>query len=220
VTLSRPVSFGGATAFSPPAGPDCRWVRHGAAEDELVRLGESFDNVMAAAFIGAPWALERLWRELAPVVSGYLRAQGAAEPEDMTSDVFLNVFSRLGSFRGDEDQLRAWVFTIAHHRLVDERRRQARRPLMADLPLDRLGQRSGGDVEADAARRMSDERVHAMCAALPPDQRDVLLLRMAADLTLAQTADALGKSPGAVKALQHRAVAALRRYLDQEVVSR
>jgi RNA polymerase sigma factor (sigma-70 family) len=138
----------------------------------------------------------------------------------VTSDVFMSVFTRLGSFQGEEDSFRAWVFTIAHHRLVDERRRLARRPAIADNTLDRLSQVSGGDVEDEAARRISDARVRALCASLPPDQRDVLLLRMAADLTLAQTADALGKSVGAVKALQHRAVAALRRSLHQEVVSR
>jgi RNA polymerase sigma factor (sigma-70 family) len=190
-----------------------------AAEVDPVRFGESFDSVLAAARAGAPWALERMWRELAPVVTGYLRVQGSAEADDLTSDVFMNVFSRLGTFHGGEDQFRSWVFTIAHHRLVDERRRNSHRPQLADTPVETMTQVSGGDVEADALRAMSDERVRRLCAALAPDQRDVLLLRMAADLSLEQTAEALGKSTGAVKALQHRAVAALRRQLDQEAVS-
>src|SRR5579884_3716070 len=190
-----------------------------APEDEPVSFGESFDAVLGAARCGAPWALERLWRQLAPVVTGYLRVQGAAEPDDLTSDVFMNAFTRLGSFHGGEDQFRSWVFTIAHHRLVDERRRNSHRPQLAETPVDNMAQIGGGDVEADALRRMSNERVQRLCASLVPDQRDVLLLRMAADLSLEQTAEALGKSTGAVKALQHRAVAALRRQLDQEAVS-
>lgn len=182
-------------------------------------FGESFAGVLGAARIGAPWALERLWLELAPVVAGYLRVQGMAEPDDLTSDVFMNAFTHLGSFDGGEEQFRSWVFTIAHHRLVDERRRIAHRPELADSPFDSACEVSGGDVEADALRRLSDERVRRLCALLGADQRDVLLLRMMADLTLEQTADALGKSTGAVKALQHRAVSALRRHFSQQAVS-
>lgn len=184
-----------------------------------MRFGESFTGVVSAAVVGAPWALERLWRELAPAVAGYLRVQGAAEPDDLTSDVFMNVFSHLGSFEGGEDKFRSWVFTIAHHRLVDDRRRRAHRPLLVDLPDGVVAQVAGGDVEADAMRRQSDERVRRLCSALPPDQRDVLLLRMMADLSLEQTAEALSKSTGAVKALQHRALAGLRRHLDEQAVS-
>lgn len=174
---------------------------------------------MAAASVGAPWAFEQLWQELAPVVAGYLRVQGAAEPDDLTSDVFLNVFRHLAAFRGGEVEFRSWVFTIAHHRLVDERRRCSRRPPQAEMSDPALSQVSGGDVEVDALRRLSEERVRRLCAALAPDQRDVLLLRMVADMNLEQTAQALGKSIGSVKALQHRALAALRRQLDQQAVS-
>ena len=66
---------------------------------------------------------------------------------------------------------------------------------------------------------MSTERVRRLCDALPPDQRDVLLLRMVAGMTVEQAAEALGKPPGAVKSLQHRAVAALRKQFDPEAVS-
>lgn len=59
-----------------------------------------------------------------------------------------------------------------------------------------------------------------MCRSLPPEQRDVLLLRMMAGMSLAETAEALGKSTGAIKALQHRAVGALRRNFEREGVSR
>jgi RNA polymerase sigma-70 factor (ECF subfamily) len=71
-----------------------------------------------------PWAFERLYADLAPVVAGYLRVQGAAEPEDLTSEVFLGVFTGIDSFEGSETQFRSWVFTIAYSRLVDERRRR------------------------------------------------------------------------------------------------
>ena len=177
-----------------------------------------------------PWALERLYQVLAPAVVGYLRVQGAAEPEDLTSDVFFSAFSRIDSFRGDEDHFRSWIFTIAHNRLVDERRALARRPVHVEHDDSAIASRNGhlagaapevagGNVEEEAMRRLSTERVRGLCERLVPDQRDVLLLRMVGGLSLEQTADALGKSEGAIKALQHRGVAALRRTLEREGVS-
>jgi RNA polymerase sigma-70 factor (ECF subfamily) len=182
-------------------------------------FGPQFEQVLAAAQSGAPWALERLWQALAPAVAGYLRVQGSAEPDDLASDTFLAAFRHLPTFRGDEATFRSWVFTIAHHRLVDERRRLARRPPASDLDGARVDTTAGGDVEQEALRRLSVERVRRLCEQLVPDQRDVLLLRMVGGMTLEETAGALGKTTGAVKALQHRAVDALRRHLQREGVS-
>src|SRR5687768_6236921 len=72
-------------------------------------------------------ALAGIYRLLAPAVIGYLRGQGAREPEDVASEVFVSVVRGLPFFEGDEDGFRAWVFTIAHRRLTDERRLLARR---------------------------------------------------------------------------------------------
>jgi len=76
-----------------------------------------------------------LYRQLAPAVLGYVRSQGAAEPEDLLGEIFLQVVRDIGRFRGDEAALRRWVFTIAHHRLIDARRRSQRRPAMSDGPV-------------------------------------------------------------------------------------
>ena len=183
-------------------------------------LGEQFETILAAAQCGTPWALERLYQTLAPAVAGYLRVQGAAEPEDLTSEVFYSALSRIETFRGDEGHFRSWVFTIAHNRLVDERRARLRRPLAVEHNgADPTSERTGGDVEEEALRRLGTERVRGLCERLVPDQRDVLLLRMVAGLSLEQTAEALGKTEGAVKAAQHRAVGALRRLIEREGVS-
>ena len=183
-------------------------------------LGEQFESVLAAAQSGTPWALERIYQTLAPAVAGYLRVQGAQEPEDLTSEVFYSALSRIDSFSGNESQFRSWVFTIAHNRLVDERRARLRRPLAVEHDgTEAAPEGKGGDVEEEALRRLSTERVRALCERLVPDQRDVLLLRMVGGLSLEQTAEALGKTEGAVKALQHRAVGALRRLIEREGVS-
>src|SRR5919205_1900892 len=111
-----------------------------------MRTGPAFEQVLAAAQAGAGWAFEVLYRDLAPAVTGYLRLHGAAEPDDLASETFLQVFTGLAAFSGDEDGLRAWVFTIAHRRLVDDWRRRSRRPQLADVP-DGVPEVVGGDVE-------------------------------------------------------------------------
>ncbi len=174
-----------------------------------MRTGVSFDDVLVAAQAGAGWAFEVLYRDLSPSVTGYLRLHGAAEPDDLASETFLGVFTGLARFRGDEEALRAWVFTIAHRRLVDDWRRRSRRPQLVDDPGD-LAEHLGGDVEEDAFVRVGAENVERMCGGLPADQRSVLLLRILADLTVEQVAHVLGRSVASVKALQRRGLRTLR----------
>jgi RNA polymerase sigma-70 factor (ECF subfamily) len=172
--------------------------------------------VLHAARGGAPWAFERLYEDLAPAVAGYLRVQRASEPEDLVSEVFLGVFRGLASFQGTEKQFRSWVFTIAHRRLLDERRRAARRPHLetVDAEVGALG----GDVEREAFDSLGSQWVYDVCARLSSDQRTVLLLRVIADLSVEEVGRITGKSAGAVKALQRRALEALRRKLTREGV--
>jgi RNA polymerase sigma-70 factor (ECF subfamily) len=181
-----------------------------------MRTGLPFDDVLAAAQAGAGWAFERLYRDLAPAVTGYLRLHGALEPDDLASETFLGVFTGLAAFTGDEDALRAWVFTIAHRRLVDDWRRRSRRPQVCDGD-DDLTAVCGGDVEDDVFVRVGAEDVHRLCGALPDDQRTVLLLRILADLTVEQIASVMDRSAGSVKALQRRGLRTLRDRLEKSL---
>lgn len=179
---------------------------------------EVFADVLAAARANAPWAFERLYHDLAPAVTGYLRLRGAREPEDLTNEVLLGVFQGLDRFEGDAAGFRSWVFTIAHRRVIDERRRRAARPeTSGELPDDLAP--PGGDVEQEALAGLADGQVARLLAELTEDQRDVLLLRVVADLSIADVARITGKEPGAVKMLQRRGLAALRRLLEREGVT-
>ena len=178
-----------------------------------MRTGLAFDQVLAAAQAGAPWAFEQLYRDLAPSVTAYLRLHGAAEPDDLASETFIGVFTGLSGFSGDEDGLRGWVFTIAHRRLLDDWRRRSRRPQLADDPGD-LTTHVGGDVEDDVLVRVGAQDVERLCGTLPADQRSVLLLRILADLTVEQVAAVMGRSVGSVKALQRRGLRTLRAGLE------
>jgi RNA polymerase sigma factor (sigma-70 family) len=193
---------------------------------------EEFSHVLQSARNGLGSAWETIYRALAPAVAGYLRGQGAHEPDDLTSEVFLALVQSIERFAGSAAQLRTFVFVIAHHRLTDERRRTMRRKgFLETRPIDALPERgttalamaAPGDAAQTALDRLSTEHVEALCESLAPDQRDVVLLRIVADLSIEQVADVLGKSPGAVKALQHRAFEQLRRKLtapEPEAVSR
>lgn len=181
-----------------------------------------FAELLARAQGGDGRAWESLYHWLAPTVAGYLRVQGAHDAEDLTSETFLALVKGIARFRGDAAAFRSYVFVIAHRRLQDERRREVRRPSShADVHDDATTAhlaRPGSDD--DALGRLAGERVLALCAPLPHDQRDVVLLRVVADLSIEQVADVVGKTRGAVKALQHRAFQNIRREISQEAVSR
>ena len=179
-----------------------------------MRTGLPFDDVLTAAQAGAGWAFEALYRDLAPAVTGYLRLHGAAEPDDLASETFIGVFTGLAGFRGDEERLRAWVFTIAHRRLLDDWRRRSRRPQLADELTD-VPDTVGGDVEDDVLGRIGTEEVTRLCGTLPADQRSVLLLRILADLTVEQVAGVMDRSVASIKALQRRGLRALRADLER-----
>jgi RNA polymerase sigma-70 factor (ECF subfamily) len=187
-------------------------------KESLLALGEGFEGVVAAAGTGAEWAWEALYRDLAPLVHGYLRSRGAREPEDLTGEVFLALARDLPSFTGNEGSFRSWVLTVTHHRLLDERRYHGRRP-SDPVPEDVIQSRTAtGNVEEDALRSLATSRIRQLVDALAGDQREVLMLRIVGGLTVNEVAGILHKSPGAVKALQRRGLAVIRRIMDEEVV--
>ena len=184
--------------------------RHGGAEHD-------FGAVIGAARARQPWALEHLYSTLAPAIAGFFRLQRAAEPEDLTSEVFVGVLRNLPTFRGDEAHFRSWVFTIAYRRLADERRGVARHP--HPRPLDEAPEPvDAADVEADVALLLATHRVRELCATLPPAQRDVLLLRLVGRMTVDEVAAVMERSRGAVKALQRRGLATVTAVVDERGV--
>jgi RNA polymerase sigma-70 factor (ECF subfamily) len=174
------------------------------------------DAVVGEAKRGSVPAFERLYRELSPTVASYLRWNGVADVESLTNEVMAQVHRNLGRFTGDGASFRSWVFTIAHHRMVDDRRARSRRPAVGDAEVQETS--LVGNAENDALDALSDQQLLALLDRLSPDQRDVILLRIVADLSIEDVAAALGKRRGAVKSLQHRALAVLRRHLEREEI--
>jgi RNA polymerase sigma factor (sigma-70 family) len=188
----------------------------GAAMSSHRREGaaELLETDVDAVRTGSVVAFERIYRTMAPTVASYLRWNGVADVESLTNEVMAQVHRNLQRFTGDAAAFRSWVFTIAHHRMVDDRRATGRRPVVAEAEIEEAA--VVGNTEDDALAQLGDDRLRLLLGGLSPDQRDVLLLRIVADLSLEDVAAALGKRRGAIKSLQHRALATLRRQLDGE----
>ena len=169
------------------------------------------EGLLRAAHGGDREALGSIWLLLSPRVHGYVRARGARSPDDVTSEIFLAVFSGLHRFEGDAADFRSWLFTIAHHKVVDDFRRR----VDESAYVASADPRRAASAEAHVLDGIVEDDVRDLLAELTAEQREVLLLRALGDLSLEQVAVLTGRSVGAVKQLHHRAVAAARRVAEQ-----
>ncbi|MGH8998556.1 MAG: RNA polymerase sigma factor [Acidimicrobiia bacterium] len=181
------------------------------------RLGETFDDVLAAAALGADWAVAVLYRSLNRRLVRFLRAQAGGEAEDIASQVWLEVARALPRFEGKEDDFRALVFTVARRRLSDFRRTLRRRPveLVGDARLDAAARVDSAETEV-IERLGGEEAARRIVELLPADQAEVVLLRVVAGLGTAEGAALVGRRPGTVRVLQHRALRRLADVLGDE----
>jgi RNA polymerase sigma-70 factor (ECF subfamily) len=179
-----------------------------------VARSEVTDEDVVAAAGGDADALGRLYSALAPPVLGYLRAHGVEDAEAVTQDVFVALLSRVPTVTGGVEGVRRLAFTIARARMVDATRARARRPGTVSYDPD-LDDRTVASAADDAQHRISLARIQAVLSTLPPDQREVLTLRVVADLSIEEVASIIGRSPGAVKQLQRRALIALRQSMGE-----
>jgi RNA polymerase sigma-70 factor, ECF subfamily len=185
-------------------------------------IGSEFADVLAAAQAGEEASAAVLWRDLQPRLLRYLRAVEPQAAEDIASEVWLEVARGLPRFRGEEPDFSAWLFTIARHRLIDTRRKAARRRTQ---PVARIPEGPGRDDTAlDALTGVATGQALDLLSRLPADQAEVILLRVVAGLDTGRVAAIVGKRPGTVRVLQHRGLQSLARLLpdrpDQPVSPR
>jgi RNA polymerase sigma-70 factor (ECF subfamily) len=182
-------------------------------------LRGQFPRVLAAACAGGEWAWRELYEAVAPQLTRYLRARGVPEPDDVVGETFVKVVRYIESFEGDEAAFRTWVFTIGRNLVVDDLRKRSRRPV--DVADDAFLMRAAprGNAEDDAMRHLTTEHVEEVLANLSVDQRDVLLLRILGGLTIGEIALVIGKNEGAVKMLQARGLAAIRKQISAGAVT-
>lgn len=140
--------------------------------------------------------------EIGPKLRGYARAKGAPDPDDVMQDVLLAAASRLGAFVGDERAFRSWIFSIAYRQIANRHRVAGRED--SELPRVLVDHSPGPEAEAILGDTGSDAL--AALVVLDETERDIVLMRVIGEMDSAEVGAAVGKKPGTVRVIQHRAL--------------
>ena len=146
----------------------------------------------------------------------YRRLQTREAAEDATSQTFVKALSAISRFRPEPGSFRGWLFTIAHRVVIDSYRREK-----PTAPLDGIGELRDPDTgpEDRALIQETSRELYALVALLPDEQANLIELRLAG-LTDREIADVLGRSYGAIRVAQHRAIKRLQELADNSATRR
>ena len=182
-------------------------------------IGADFPSVLAAAQQGDEEAFSALWLDGNLALLRYLRVIAPEFAEDIAAETWVGVIRGLDRFRGGEGAWRAWLFTTARRRVVDERRRRSRRPESpaAEVPEGHLAE---ADTADQALANLTAREAVAAVASLPPLQAEVIMLRVVAGMDTDAVARLLGRSPGAVRVAAHRGLRRLAQMMTEAGVTR
>src|SRR6202035_1028672 len=183
-------------------------------------IGAAFGIRLAEAQGGDEDAFACLFRDVQPVLLRYLRLTAPGAADDVASETWLQVVAGLAGFSGGESAFRAWLFTIARHRAIDWGRAQARRRTVPLGESDSAERLTVPDAAEAALERISTQAALARVSTLPPDQAEIILLRVVAGLEATEVARIVGKSPGAVRVAAHRGLRRLAAAADRAGVTR
>jgi len=143
----------------------------------------------------------------------YLKVGNSAEAEDMTQQVFIKALKSIASYKWKDVPFSAWLFRIAHNHVIDYYRRQSKRqtaPLEDYMAIDSSNTQKEVEDKEEVAKLISASKK------LTKLQQQVIAMRFIGELPIAEVARIMGKTQGAIKALQHSAVANLRKILTEE----
>ena len=165
-----------------------------------------------------PTALAQIYDIYAPQIYAYIyrHVVDAQRAEDLTASVFLKALEALERHRFAHDSIRPWLYRIAYNTIIDDIRQLQRRP---STGLNESIQAAPDESpEMAVQKRLENERLFHALSHLTADQRDVLILRFGEGLTAIETAQILDKTEEAVRGLQRRGLASLRRKLASPTV--
>ena len=159
-------------------------------------------------------ALSELYRRHVDAIYRYvhLRVGDPTVAEDLTAEVFLRALEGLGEYRYTGVPLIAWLYRIARARTADHWRRAGR---YQEIELSDKIAATGSDPEVIASARIERSDLVVVLRRLTDNQQQVIILRFVEEMSLAQAAAVMGKTVGAIKALQHRALASLARLMGE-----
>lgn len=175
------------------------------SEKQLLKLARTFDQDSLAV----------IYDRYSPKLYRYaVRLLGdETQAEDCVAETFSRFLRALQKGGGPREHLQAYLFRIAHNWVTDQYRRHPPVPLDPDEPIEAD---SVTDPQTAADETFLQDQVRSAMLELTPEQRQVIVLKYLENWSNAEVAKAMGKPVGAVKSLQHRALAALRRLLDSE----
>jgi len=182
-------------------------------------IGEEFAAVLAAAQEGSEAAFSVLWRDGNPALLRYLRVAAPDAADDVAAETWVQVIRGLPGFRGDESAWRAWLFTTARRRAIDEGRRRSRHPVASLAEVRRAREPRTEDAAERAMENLGTAAAIAAIVALPPLQAEVILLRVVAGLDTEMVARMVGRTPGAVRVAAHRGLRQLAQALPMKGVT-
>lgn len=142
----------------------------------------------------------------------YLKVGRREEAEDLAHQVFLHAWERFPSYTDRGYPLGSWLYRIARNAVIDHYRTRREAVPIEDLDPELFT--DGSDIESAAEEGLTLSDVRAALTALKPAHQDIIILRFVDELSLKEAAEALGKSEGAAKLLQHRATRELKKRLD------
>jgi RNA polymerase sigma-70 factor, ECF subfamily len=146
----------------------------------------------------------------------YYKIGSRSDAEDLTAQVFLKAWEAIGSYHLTEKPFSAWLYRIAHNLVVDHFR------MRHDvLPIEEITLPEAPDSDLDdlAQRHLTAESLHRAIKRLTSDQRQVIILRFVEGYNTEEVALIMGKGQGAVRTLQHRALASLGRIFRRSAES-
>lgn len=178
-----------------------------SAEWELVRRAQQYDND----------AIHAIYQTYYPKIYNYAFMQmgDVQAAEDLASDVMLKMIEKIETYKFKGLPFGAWVFRIARNRLIDLHRRRKRR---GEVDLSETIATAVANPQVLAERALERGQIQVALKHLTPEQRQVIVLKFIEGFDNRSVGKIMGRSEGAIKSLQHRALGALRRILHPEDV--
>jgi len=182
-------------------------------------VGDDFARVLADAQGGSEDQFAVLWRDTNPALLRYLRVLAPDNAEDIAAETWVHVIRGLPRFIGDEAAWRAWLFTTARRRLIDQARTRKRHPAEALDDVSAAEMPRSPDAAQLALDNLATKSAIALLAQLPPPQAEVIMLRVVAGLDTDAVAELLGKTPGNIRVMAHRGLKKLEDLLGRAGVT-
>ena len=184
-----------------------------SAPNGEVRAAADARSLVERAQAGDREALEELYLVHFDRIYSYLHLSvgNRHDAEDLTTQTFLKMLEAIGRFRWQSVPFSAWLFRIAHNLAIDHFR--ARRRVQAEDEVPEPLETVESSAEDQAMDSLGQAGMLALIERLSSEQRQVLTLKFLFGFANAEVAGILGKSEGAVKSLQHRALASLQKHV-------